>query len=128
MKKMNMKKYKIYKLVLTMLLVGFMSVFVGTGNYIAALSLFLISILIMVFLKKNTKGVFTDERMDNLAGKAAKIVLTIFTLLMAAAGIVLVSLREINSMFLILGNVLIFTECGMLLLYVALFKYFSRKK
>jgi uncharacterized membrane protein len=46
---------------------------------------------------------------------------------MAAVGIVLVCLRDTNPQLLIIGNILLFLECGMMLFYAILFKYYSKK-
>lgn len=127
MKKISYKKYRIYKLIITIILVAIISTFVSLGNFIAALVAFAISILLIIILRKKVKGVLNDERAENIGGKASRIVLTIFALLMAVAGIVLVSLRDISVQYLIIGNILLFIECGMMLLYAILFKYYSNK-
>lgn len=128
MEKVTYKRYKAYQLILTMILVAMMITLVGLKYFVAALIVFAISIILIMILRKKVKGVLSDERLDNIAGKASKIVLTTFALLMAAAGITLVSLRDVNSLFLIIGNLLIFLECGMMLFYVILFKYYSNKR
>jgi uncharacterized membrane protein len=128
MEKMNYKRYRFYKLLITLILVAMMSTFVGLGNFIAALIVFAVSIILIMILRKNVKGVLSDERAENIGGKAARMVLTVFALLMAGAGIVLVCLRDISPQYLIIGNILLFLECGMMLFYVILFKYYSNKK
>lgn len=128
MNKISYKRYRAYKLIITIILVAIMSTFVGLGNYIGALIVFGVAIVLIFILRKNVKGVLNDERAYNIGGKAARIVLTVFALLMAVAGIVLVSLREQNIQFLIIGNILLFLECGMMLLYAILFRYYSNKK
>jgi len=128
MEKVTYKKYKAYQLILTIILVAMMITLVGWGYFVAALIVFAISIILIMVLRKKVKGVLSDERLEGISGKASKIVLTTFALLMAAAGITLISLRAINPMFLTIGNILIFLECGMMLFYVILFKYYSNKK
>ena len=128
MEKMNYKKYRAYKLIITILLVAMMGAFVSLGNFILALVIFVIAIFLMIILKKNVKGVLSDERADMIGGKASRIVLSVSALLMAAAGIVLVSLRNTHPQYLIIGNILLFIECGMILFYAILFKYYYNKK
>jgi uncharacterized membrane protein len=128
MKKMNYKKYRMYKLVLTIILVAMISTFVSLGNFIASLVVFAVAIILMIILKKNVKAVLSDERADKVGGKAARIVLSVSALIMAAAGITLVSLRNTHPQYLIIGNILLFLECGMMLFYVILFKYYYNKK
>jgi uncharacterized membrane protein len=128
MEKISYKRYRLYKIIITIILVAMMSTFVGLGNFIAALIIFAISILLIMILRKNVKGVLSDERAENIGGRASRIVLTVSALLMAAAGIVLVSLRETNPQLLIIGNTLLFLECGMMLFYAILFRYYYNKK
>jgi uncharacterized membrane protein len=128
MKKMNYKKYKIYKIIIVILLTGIVSGFVTAGNFIIPLAVFLLAIIIMYLMNKNVDAKLTDERINAVAGKASRIVLSASALIMAAAGIVLIALREKNPQYLIIGNLLIFIECGMMLVYAILFKHYSKKK
>lgn len=128
MKEINYKRYKAYKLIITIILASMMGTFVGLGNFIAALTVFVISIILIMLLKKRVKSILSDERAEHIGGKAARIVLTLSALLMTIVGIILVSLRDENQQFLLLGNTLLLLECGMLLLYGILFRYYSNKK
>lgn len=128
MEKINYKKYRTYKLLITILLIAMISTFVSWGNFIPALVVFAVAIFLMMILRKNVKGVLSDERADKVRGKAARMVLSVSALLMAAAGITLVSLREIHPQYLIIGNGLLFLECGMMLFYAILFRYYYSKK
>lgn len=128
MEKISQKRYKTYKLLTTILLIIIMGSFVALGNFIAALIVFAIAIFIMIILRKNAKGVLNDERIERIAGKAFRIVMATSALLMAAGGIVLVSLRNTYPQYLIIGNILIYLECGMMLFYAILFKYYFNKK
>jgi uncharacterized membrane protein len=127
MKKISYKKYRIYKLIIAIILVAIISTFVSLDNFIAALIAFAVSIILIIILRRKVRVVLNDERTENIGGKASRMVLTIFALLMATAGIVLVSLRDASVQYLIIGNILLFTECGMMLLYAILFKYYSNK-
>ncbi len=128
MKKIEYKKYKIYQLVIAIVLTAVMGTFVALGNFIIPLIVFAIAFGLMFLLSKNVRETLTDERLDRIAGKSAKIVLTVSVVLMAVAGIILISLRNVYSPGLVIGNILIYTECGMMLLYSILFKCYSNKK
>ena len=128
MKKINYKQYRAYKILMTIILVIAMSLLVGVGNYILALILFAAAVIILTLLKKNVNAVLTDERVNAIGGKASRMTMVIFALLMAVAGIVLVSLKEISTTCLIIGNVLLLTECAMMLTYSILFKYYSNRR
>ncbi len=111
-----------------MLLAGIVSSFVTAGNFVIPLAAFLIAILLMFFLKKNVDATLTDERIEIVAGKASRAVFTISVILIALAGMVLIALRETYPQYLITGYVLAYLGCGILFLYVILFKYYYYKK
>lgn len=128
MKKIKYKQYKIYKLLMVIILTIAIGVLVSVGNFILALAVFAVVILLEFFLRRKIDTPLTDERMDNLGGRASRVVLVTFALLMAAAGIILVSLRNLSPYCLIIGNTLLGIECSMMLLYAILFKYYSNRK
>lgn len=128
MKKIPYKKYKWYKIILVILLAIIMGGFVALGNFIIPLIVFFIAVVLMFFLKKNVDSVLTDERVEKASGKASRIVMVTSAMLMAVAGIILVASREISPIYLLIGNILLYTECGMMLLYSILFKIFSKRK
>ncbi len=125
---MKYKKYKLYKLLIVLLLAGTVSAFVTAGNFIIPLIAFLIAVVLMFVLNRSVNEVLTDERINKIAGKAAKITMTVSVLIMALAGLVLIALRETYPQYLITGYVLAYLGCGMLFLYTILFKYYSREK
>lgn len=102
-------------------------ILVSAGNFIFSLIIFVVAILFEFLLRKKVDKPLTDERMDNIGGKASRAVLVTFALLMAAAGIILISLRDISPYNLIIGNTLIGIECAMMLLYAILFRYCAKR-
>jgi uncharacterized membrane protein len=127
MRKIKYKQYTFYKLLIVIILAIIASTFVTLGNFVIPLVVFFIAVVLMFFLKKNVDAILTDERINAASGKASRIVITTFAFLMAIAGIILISLRNTYPQGLIIGNILIYTECGMMLLYSILFKYYSKR-
>jgi uncharacterized membrane protein len=78
-------------------------------------------------MRKKANFALTDERLDAIGGKASRMVLVTFVLLLAAAGIIFISLRNISPYYLIIGNIFIGIESAMMLFYALLFKYYSKK-
>lgn len=101
--------------------------FVTSGNYIFPIILLIVAVCLMFFLKSKVEGVLTDERVDKIAGKAAKLTFTISTFAMAIAGLILISLRTKYPEFLITGYTLSYITCAMLVLYAILFKFYNLK-
>ena len=125
---MKQKKYKIYKALMVILLTIAIVLLVSVGNYILSLIIFIVAIVFEVLLRRKAAFPLTDERLDAIGGKASRVVLVTFVLLMAAAGVILISLRNLSTYYLIIGNILIGVESAMMLFYAILFKYYSRNK
>lgn len=127
MKKINYRRYRIYKILIVIVLAVVVGLFVGEGNFIVPLIAFILALLIVNVLSKKVNARLTDERLDAVAGRASRIVLSTSVLLMAAAGIVLTALRNENPVYSVLGYTLLLIECGTMILYTILFKYYSKK-
>jgi uncharacterized membrane protein len=125
---MEYKQYRIYKLLMVILLAIAIVLLVSAGNYVLSLIIFIVAIVFEFLMRKKAKFALTDERLDAICGRASRVVLVTFALLLAAAGIILISRRNISYYCLIIGNILIGIESAMMLLYAILFKYYSRRK
>lgn len=128
MRKINYKTYRIYKLLSVIIIAAIVSSFITLGNYIVPLIIIVLFSLILFFLKRKVNVKLRDERIDYIAGKASRIVLVFSNLIIAIAGIVLIALREKYPEYFLLGNVLAYLACGMLIFYSILFRYYSNKK
>lgn len=125
---MKYKQYKAYKLLIAILITVAIVLLVSAGNYILSLIIFIVAIVSESLIRKKAEFPLTDERLDTIGGKASRTVFVTFVLLLAAAGIILISIRNISPYYLILGNIFIGIESAMMLFYAILFKYYSSKK
>jgi uncharacterized membrane protein len=124
---MKYNNFKFYKTVLVIILAILVGVSVTVGNYIIPIIGLVVGVVLLLLLKTNVNTVLTDERVDKIAGSAAKITMVVSTFGMAIAGVILISLRTKYPEFLLLGNVLAYITCGMLILYAILFKFYNLK-
>jgi uncharacterized membrane protein len=111
-----------------MTLSAIVGAFVSAGNFVIPLFAFLVALILMFFLKKNLKEKLTDEMIEKIAGKVSRIVMTASILIMAIAGIVLISLREKFPQYLVVGYAFAYFVCAMLIAHSILFKFFLNKK
>ncbi|MFA4960418.1 MAG: DUF2178 domain-containing protein [Candidatus Pacearchaeota archaeon] len=125
---MEYRKFMIYRVLIVVILAMIVSTFVSIGNYIIPLVVFILAIITMFTLKKKIIEKLTDERIDKIAGKASRITMTVSVLAMVLIGIVLIALRESYPEYLIVGNVLAYFACGILIFYSILFKIFLKMK
>lgn len=128
MNKIKYNQYRLYKILIVILLTIIASSFVALGNFIIPLIVFAAAFILMFILQKNVDEKLVDERINLAAGKASRMALTISVILMSVAGIILVSLRNTYPQYQLTGNILLFSECGMMLVYAILFKYYLKRK
>lgn len=124
---MEYNKYKFYKLALVIIIAIIIGSFVSAGNYIISIIVIFVSLILMFLLKSKVNKVLTDERIDKIAGRAARITFIISVYFMAIAGLILISLRTKYPEFLITGYALSYITCGMLILYAIIFRYYNLK-
>jgi uncharacterized membrane protein len=124
---MKETQFKAYKLIIVILLGAIIGSFVVEGNYVVPLIAFLAAAVITLLIRSRVSEVQTDERILIIGGKAARLTLSIFTVLMAIASILLLALGKKESSLMQAGTLFAYTACGMLLLYSALFKFYEAK-
>lgn len=124
---MRYKEYRFYKMVLVIVLAILVGNFVVAGNYVFPLVAFIIACGLMFLLKTKVEEPLSDERVNKIAGNAARITFTISTLVMAIMGMILIALRTKYPKYLLTGYVLSYFVCGTLFLYSFLFKYYNKK-
>jgi len=110
-----------------MILAGLIGGFVTAGNFIIPLALLFVAMALMFVINKGVDEVTSDERVDKIAGKAAKLVFTVSALLIAVTGLILIAIRATHPELYLMGNVFAYISCGMIFIYTILFKYYSRK-
>ena len=124
---MTYKKFKTIKIIISMILGAVIAQAVIFGNYILAVSAILAAAGITLIVKKRVKEVMADERDYQVAGKAARVSMSIFSVLGAAASFVLMAEREANPLYGTIGSVLAYSVCFLLILYSALFAYYAKQ-
>ncbi|MBN2014756.1 MAG: DUF2178 domain-containing protein [Candidatus Altiarchaeota archaeon] len=124
---MDYRRYRFYKLLFVMMLTALTAFFVVAGNYIIPLLAFVVACGLIYVLKARVDERLSDERVDGIAGKAARLTFSISAVVMALTGMVLIAVREEYPAYLLTGYVLSYIVCGMMLIYVVFFMYYHRR-
>ena len=100
------------------------------GNFIIPLTAMALFTVLIATLKMKVKDkeVLTDERMDRVAGKAARLVYIITTYILAIATVIFAALSKTHDVFFGYSAITSATCIGMLLLYIAALSYYNHKK
>lgn len=124
---MTAKKFLIYQLVLAIILTGVVLASVVIGNYVVPLIAIITAILLMLLMKKKVKEVLEDERDFEIGGKAARYAISIYAGISGIAVIILSALRNHNPSFEIVGSVLAYSICSLLILHIIIYKILEKK-
>jgi uncharacterized membrane protein len=124
---MTAKKFLIYRLISTAMIGLIVAISITMGNYILPIVTILTMMIVLHALKRQVKEVLEDERDYEIAGKAARYTLTIFSAISGVIIIILFALRGQAPVSETVGVTLAYSICALLLVYSAIFKYFQNR-
>ncbi|MFA5771683.1 MAG: DUF2178 domain-containing protein [Thermoplasmata archaeon] len=124
---MEYKNYRLYKVLIGAALGAITVVSVSLGNYIVPILAFIAGVAGLYLLSKKSNALLTDERIDKLAGMAARVSYTVTAIATALLGMIFIAIGKDYPDFLLAGNILAGVSCGSILIYAVSFKYFNKK-
>lgn len=124
---MTQKKFRLIRILTAMFLGAIMAQAVIFSNYILAVIAVAGAVLVVFTSAKKVEGATSDERTISIGGQAARMSLTIFSVLGAGISFVLIISRGIGEVYQTTGYVLSYSVCALLILYSLLFKYYEKQ-
>ncbi|NCC71329.1 DUF2178 domain-containing protein [bacterium] len=127
---MTLKKYKICRLAIIILLSMSISISITLENYYLPIILTITAAAGMYYCRKQlkTEKILIDERDYQIAGKASRYSIYIYSWIAAIGTFVLMALSEKGDFMYMLSQYLAFSVCFLMLLNAFLFKYLIRKE
>lgn len=123
---MTSKQFIFVRLLVVMLIASTISSFIIAGNYMVPIIVAITGAITLYAMKKKVKDVIEDERDYEVAGKAARYAITVYTAISSLVIIVLFSQREGRPEFELVGSVLAYSICALMILYSLIFKYYQK--
>ena len=97
-------------------------------SFLVPVAAIVIAMLIMVVVRRRAKEVTQDERTSRISERASAATIRVTVPLMAAAAIIILVLQErLAAEVVLVGNVVAYIACGLLLAQAAFYAYFGRK-
>jgi uncharacterized membrane protein len=126
---MNFKTYQNWRTGLVAIIGAVAAISVIIGNAYILLSTVIAGMIVIVLLRRRVKEVIADERTYTIAYKAARLTLSIVGIGMAVIGAMLlaVSRDDLSATLAQVGFALVYATCGLLLINLATYTYYSRK-
>lgn len=124
---MTQEKFKLVRILTAMFLAAIMAQAVISSNYILAIIAVVGAVLVVSTSAKKVEGVSSDERTIAIGGRAARMSVTVFSILGAGISFVLIISRGNGIAYEVTGYVLSYSVCALLILYSLLFKYYEKQ-
>lgn len=125
---MTTKQYTVCRIFIVMILAGLVSMSVTQGFIVLPIISIITATGALYYCRKRTRAVLADERDYQIAGKAARYAVFVFAWPAALGSMVFMALREQNFVYEVIGHVLAYSVCFLLLTQAFMFKYLSSKK
>ncbi|MFA4872637.1 MAG: DUF2178 domain-containing protein [Patescibacteria group bacterium] len=125
---MTYQRYKFAKIIVAMILAAVISQAIIIDNYPLAAASVAIAAGLMMMFRRQVKEVIADERDYQIAGKAARYAMVIFAVMASIATFILIALREGHPLFEVIGYVLAYATCFILLVYSIIFNYLNKPR
>jgi uncharacterized membrane protein len=125
---MNYKTFRMIQALNGVLLGGIMGASLALGNWIIPVAAVIISLAVMMILRRRVKEIVADERTYAIAEKAARLTFQIVAIGMAIIGAILlgVSRSEVTGLTQT-GFTLLYATCALLVINYFAYYYYSRK-
>jgi len=126
---MNYQEFKKIKILTTSFISAIVAIAVVYDNIILALAGVLIGVLFLFLVRKKTKIILVDERIQIIAGRAARLTYVISTVIIAFLSLIFVGIgrqtgeADYETLGIILSYITLFSVAS----YSLSYKYFSKK-
>lgn len=126
---MNYKQFKKMKVLTASFASAIVAIAVVYNNIILALAGVLIGTLFLFLVRKKTKAVLVDERIQSISGRAARLTYVILTITIAFLSLVFIIIgrRVGEANYEMLGVILSYITLFSMAIYSLSYKYFSKK-
>jgi uncharacterized membrane protein len=124
---MKLSKFKSYKIIIVVMLALIVSISVSAGNYVVPLIVFIASAALVFALKAKVNEVTVDERDLKLGGLAGRATYSVSSVAMALLAVVFMALSRKYPEYTLVGNLLAYISCAMILLYIGFYRYYQSK-
>lgn len=126
---MNYKQFKRMRVLATSFVSATVAIAVVYNNIILALAGVLIGMLFLFLVRKKTKAILVDERIQSIGGRAARLTYTILTITIAFLSLIFIGSgrRTGEANYEMLGVILSYITLFSLALYSLSYKYISKK-
>ncbi|MBN1377424.1 DUF2178 domain-containing protein [Candidatus Woesearchaeota archaeon] len=124
---MNKITYKVLKAVIAGAMGGVIGLSFAMGlKYLPFIALVIGTGFMLILALYKPRELKPDERINKIVGRAAIAAYQVFTLTIAVAGLILMTLFDSQAMKTI-GTTILYSACWLILLYLGFYFYYNKK-
>lgn len=123
---MTKKTFLVIKILTVMILSILTGVSVNLGNYILPIVALAAAGSFIYILSKRVKEVMADERDYKIAGQAARLAITIYSITMVIIGLWTLNLAKTQPDFEFASYAILYSTCALMILNAVLFKIYQK--
>jgi len=120
---MDQKQFAMYAALVCAIIGAIVGYGVSKGNALLPVTAFSVGMVLVALGKRCVKEVMEDERTYRISEKVSRRIYQVFVTGAALAGTTLIALNKYTEV----GYTLAFSACTLLILYIILYGYYSRK-
>lgn len=126
---MTKKQYMVCRLIIVIILSFLISLSISLNNYYLPIVFVVTAMAGLHYCRKQlrTGEIIADERDYQVAGRAARYAISIYSLLGMSCVFILMAVSHKNGVLYVLSQYLAFSICFLMLLNAFLFKYLNKK-
>lgn len=125
-KTLSTKSYLWIRIAVVILLSSVFSYSLEARNYILPVAALVIGSVVLYSLKSKVKSVTADERDYEVAGHAARWAMSTYCFICIGASFIFFALRDTNPYFNVIGSLLSYSACFLLIIYVLIYKFYNK--
>lgn len=125
---MSMGKVRLCRFLIVTAMGALIGWSVANGNAVVPIPVALAGVGLLSLSRKWVRGVIEDERVCAISGKASWLTIQVFGVIIALAGATLVAVGiGDRTTFAQAGLALLYSACGLAVLYLIFYSYYSRR-
>ena len=123
---LTFKQYNIIRLIVVLILSMTIGSMMAVKNFFVPMILLALSTVVLMYLRKQVKGVLADERDYALGGKSALLAMQVWSWCAVVVMFVLLAFTDKNPVYEPIALTLSFSVCLFMLLYSAIYRYYNK--
>ena len=124
---LTLKQYQKIRLVAVIILAMAFGNLIVLKSFFIAIGLLAVSSLLLMYLRKQVKGVLADERDYAIGGKAALLAIQIYSWIAVVCMFAFYALSDKNQYYYPIAMTLAFSTCLLMIGYSIIFRFLNKK-